>query len=87
MRRQLAPFLIFLSVLANVVLGMHLYNRDREINRVTWGYAVNELWKHVSWASTSVTPGPDGRVSANLPGVTLAGDCRRPPPDGVSPPA
>jgi hypothetical protein len=73
MRRQLVPFLLFLSLAGNLVFGMHLYNRDRHVTRVTWGYAVNNLWKHISWARTSVSPGPDGRVSGvDVYGVTLA---------------
>lgn len=73
MRRQLVPFLVFLSVAANLILGLQLYNRDRQVNRVTWGYSVNVLWKHVNWASLNVIPGADGRVSDPGPdGIRLA---------------
>lgn len=73
MRRQLVPFLVLLSLVANVVFGLHLYSRDRHLNRVTWAHATYELWKHVNWASLNVTPGADGRVSDPVPeGIALA---------------
>ncbi len=71
--RQLAPYLVLLSVVGNLYLGAQTYNRDKEINLVTWGNSVDDVWKYFHWLSMDLMPQPDGRVSTTAPqGLTLA---------------
>ncbi|HYF91260.1 MAG TPA: hypothetical protein VD969_03330 [Symbiobacteriaceae bacterium] len=73
MRRQLAVYVLCFSLVANLFLGLQLYNRDLTLNQVTWGNAVSDLWKHVNWASISVTARSDGRVMGpDLEGLSEA---------------
>lgn len=71
--RRIAPYLILLSIVANVGFAAHLYGRDEHLNRITWGNYVDEFWQHADWASHDMTPRPDGRMVTPLPdGAWLA---------------
>lgn len=67
--KQLLPYLITLSLIANAFLGLQIYNRDRDLNLYTWGNAVDTVWKEINWASGDLVPRSDGRV---MPQADLA---------------
>lgn len=73
MRKQLGLYLVLLSVVANIFLGLQLCNRDLHLNKYTWGNAVERLWHQVNMASLNAEPRAGGvMVTPTLEGALLA---------------
>lgn len=59
--------LVVLSIVGNLGLGTHLYNRDRHLNLVTWGNAVDQVWQQINHAGMAAEPTSDGKVHTPRP--------------------
>ena len=62
--RQFIPWLLVISLGANLWLAVAVWDRDSYANRVTWGNMISDLSKYASWAHS------DG--SLNSLGITNA---------------
>jgi len=68
--KQLMPWLLVLSLGANLYLGYGIWERDRHANWILWGNTTRAFAKYAHWGTLDVE-GPD---YSNSRGLTLANE-------------